>query len=304
MMLLRNNIRYFIPKLVQHWIYKRAETCAQEVVPNLKVWSRNSFKLGSFVFAVSDLDLTVYGKKVSGIDWFKSIQKIKMFYKFIGEINLYDEDHLSLVIPRMNKYELKRDPVLASVVEKGIIVDYNDEIEKIVFLLRLLHSDKRLELEPKLRLRKWQEHWLSLGFGEINSFSRKGLLNKIKELLRGDEFLTQGLLSWDKVHAEQIDIYHYNFLPGFSILFPHFHSWFEDEHEIESIQKWSLFQHQILKRQIDWEFWGIYTQRFYLPQEIYENHLERLLKVYRIIANDREYEQAVAVFALIKIYNN
>lgn len=303
MMLFRSNIRYFVPRSLQHWVYERAEKHTQKVVGSLKVWSRNSFKLGSFVFAISDLDLTVYGQGVSGVDWFKSILRLKRFYKFIGEINLYDQSHLDLVISKMNTYELKRDPVLKNLVKEDDSI-VNDEIEKIVFLLRLLHSDKRLEFEPELRLKKWQEHWLTLGFGELHSFSRKDLVDKIVELLREDEFLTQGLYSWDNVHRDKIDIYHYDFLPGFSILFPHFHPWLENESEVEAIQKWSIFQHQILKRQIDWEFWGIYTQRFHLSRDIYENHLERLLKVYKIISSEKEYNDAVEIFNFIKNYKN
>ncbi len=127
------------------------------------VWNRNSTRSGSFLFGVSDLDLTVVGKSSINFEFLKSsLIVLKRVFIFLGETNLYHYSQLELVLPRMNVYELKRDPELEKL---NRYPKQETKVEKFVFTQRMLFADVlTLGTDPGLRQLKWKHLFDLFGY--------------------------------------------------------------------------------------------------------------------------------------------
>ena len=260
----------------------------------VQVWSRNSFKLNSFVFGISDLDLTIVGNASNSLVLLPEIlSKLKHKWLFIGEINVYYQEDLKALSPFINWYEVNRDPELLDLLPSIKIEDF--EIEKLVFLLRMIQSDLALEKEPHFRQRKWKQHFSSMGLENKGFVNRETLLSTIFNMLTGYEHLKEALKSWDlERQSQDFDVFQTKLHQGFKILYPHQHLWFHSSSELV-FENLSNFEKKILKRQIDWEIWGIYTQRLFLEKVSIETHFIRLMKVYRNVAKIDEHKYALNI---------
>ena len=253
-----------------------------------ELWSRNSFKLGSFVFGISDLDLTIVTS--GNLDHLRVkdfLKRKKKQWPFLGEANFYDRSDLINLAFFINKFEKQRDPELGRYLPE--IIDESIEIEQLVFLLRLLQSDRELEFNPRYRHKKWIQHLAQLGITIGKTFNRSDLLDIICERIKNYPHLERGLRDWDvKRTRPDFDVYHADLDEGFKILYPHQHLWFHTDSFQSFFQERDQFEKKLIKRQIDWELWGLYTQRFYISRESMELHLSRLLKVYAFVAEETD----------------
>jgi hypothetical protein len=287
----------WLPRPVNAIPYQMAEIDSaaqlQQALGPVKVWSRNSFKLNSFVFGISDLDLTVIGPSSNSFNHLTEILKsLKNKWPFIGETNVYHWEDLKALSVFINWYELNRDPELVASIPKVKIE--NLEVEKIVFLLRMLQSDASLENNPQYRQRKWKQHFSYLDLPHKAFIDRKTLLNTILTMLKGHELLQEALKAWDfERQSKDFEPFRAKLPVEFRILYPHQHLWFHSSSEI-SLENLSKFERQILKRQIDWEVWGLSTQRFFLDKENIKTHLGRLMKAYISVAEVGEHKLALS----------
>lgn len=246
----------------------------------LQSWNRNSTKTGSFVLGVSDLDITVlYNEDLWMPGLFSHLRKLKKLIIFLGEANLYKIDHLPVILPRMNHFELKRDPELEALANHARTFD---GIEKFVFTQRMLFSDAySLHENPDFRQAKWKFHFKMIGEEVPEKIEVKTVIDVLKKLSKSER-ISIALDEWaSRFHVENFDVYREKFNDGFKIMAPHCYVWFhkhEDRPFLQSITDW---EKQLLKRQIDWEVWGLYTQKYLPEQTTVKEHLKRLAFVYR-----------------------
>jgi hypothetical protein len=250
----------------------------------LRSWNRNSTRTGSFVLGVSDLDITVvYGDHLYFPSLISHLRKLKKLIIFLGEANLYKFDHLSMILPRMNTYELKRDPRLETFAthEKTF-----DDVEKFVFTQRMLFSDAHtLFANPEYRQAKWKYHYKLIGITPPEKIEVKDVVELLKKLAVNSERICHSLDLWASQFSQDgYDVFRANLGEGFRIMAPQCYVWFQKHEDRPFLQTLSDWEKQLLKRQIDWEVWGLYTQKYLPQQDTVKEHLKRLGFAYRYAA--------------------
>lgn len=252
---------------------------------NIRVWNRNSTRNNTFVFGNSDLDITVVaGPGFNRILFPQVLNLLKKFFIFLGETNFYSEDDLHWVIPRMNIYELQRDPDLYALYKQFVAKD-SETVDKFIFLQRMLFTDfKSLIADPLSRQKKWK------GYLDIMGIKNSGIIDvQLVDTLMSETLenprLIHALVKWQRkvVRGEQ-DFYHVDFGIGFRIIAPHLQLWKEiDPKEISELTD---TEKKIMERQIDWEIWGVYTQRHWLRKDLSLRHLRNLMNIYACVKQE------------------
>jgi len=263
------------------------------------VWNRNSTRSGAFIMGVSDLDITVIGRERVSFELLRdALAKLKRLFIFLGETNFYQESHVEFVLPRMNAFELKRDPVLR---EFSSVAVEEDDVAKFVFTQRMLFSDVlTLKEAPSLRQAKWKNHFDLIGYShQGQTIDLKFVMDSLKQLCHHNERISRAVDNWAKaVFEKNFDVYHADLGEGFKLLAPHCHLWFHLNDETEFLKATDVFEKRLFKAQLNWEFWGLYTQRFHLNREQILAHLKRLQKAYNVIASTEEKERLERDIAL------
>ncbi len=295
----------FMPRWLARLPYSMAElesqTKVQELFSLSTLWIRNSVCLGSFVFGVSDLDLTLLTD--SEIDH----ARLKLFLKeqkkkwpFLGELNLYNRQHLEIISHFINHYEKERDPILSE-----LIPDNSNKfkgVDKIIFLLRLLQSDKQLVTSSEIRQKKWKQHLEQLGIHDRGLFNEEKLQWILEQHFLDSPQLIEALRNFVQLKKNHdFKFFETELHPYFKVLYPHQDYWSDEVHNPIFIGQLSSLEKLILKRQIDWELWGLYTQRYWLTLENMKTHLERLMKLYFLIASGDEFAKAKKVLGILGI---
>ncbi len=272
--------------------------------PATKVWDRNSVRARTFIFGVSDLDITVLSdRELPAPELCKALKISKRFLPFLGEANVYLATDLKVLVPRMNSFELRRDPVLESVTK---VARREDRIEKLIFLQRMFFSDALTLAEgPLLRQKKWRHH-LELTGIEVpeGQLTTETVIQALGSLLPSRPGLSGSLRRWMKeFRSPEFDVYHAEMGEGFRILAPHLYLWFHHDREArdrELLESLLSEERALIERQIDWEIWGLYCQRSWLRATQVLEHLERLTKVRAAILPEfdeaLEMEQLRALF--------
>lgn len=255
----------------------------------IEVWNRNSTRCGSFIFGVSDLDLTLVHGGVCSPDFIRHILSVfKKLFPYLGEANIFEKRHLPFILSKMNSFELMRDPQL---YEQFSGHKNFSSAEKFVFIARMLFSDAdTLRIDPRLRKRKWVAHFKLIGL-ELNdeSVDFDFILKTLKELSLHSPRIEYSLEKWSQLRLEEgFDIYKAHLGEGFGIMAPHCKLWFHTEEDISYLKNLTPIEKEILLAQIDWEFCGIYSQKMYLPQKQNIEHLGRLFKVRNIVLSTEE----------------
>ena len=245
----------------------------------VELWVRNSVRQGNYRFGLSDLDLTVYSDAMNETQ-FKKLKHLlteaKKLFPFLGETNVYISPLAENLIQSANIHEIGRDPELLSRMPK--VKDH--PVDKTVFLLRMLYSDKTNLLQrPELRKSKWIMHLQGTDFEEHHGFgfdSVVSYLNSIIGVHGVDEALQylKGDVSEPSVFLdEKPKLWKY--------LFPHKHLWFETAVPDSPEEVRGTILADICLRQIDWEVWGLMTQLPFIPdrQLGFKVHLNRLARV-------------------------
>ena len=258
---------------------------------NSHLWVRNSVSRKTLVFGLSDLDLTLLTDYKFDQKQFNFLcKKVKKLVPFMGEVNVYQKDHLDFVAKTINTFELERDIVLKKHIQ---IQTQLANVDKVVFLLRMLRSDKDLlKGEHHHRQNKWRDHLqmlnLPLPQGLIDS---NYIIRQISQFFPNQEMVFKTLGTWLANAPWRDDLYHDHFGEPWKFLNPHLYLWFEKD-ELISTNVPNDFEKKVLERQIDWELFGLYTQRSWLDQESIKHHINRLqksLEFYQILSYNIEH---------------
>lgn len=291
-------IDLYLPRRIAIFPYQVAKNFLQLVAKasfnkKAQVWSRNSVQSGSFVFGASDLDLTFLTTSYINHSFLKEILRVsKGLFPFLGEAHLYCQSDLAWILPFGNIYELKRDPVLWSKWQ-GSQLDLT--VEKFVFLQRMFFSDfLSLHQDPERRQRKWHQHYTLLEFERPSVIEIKGIVHKLSGLVGDDPKIQEALARWMKgAISPGFNFYEEDLGEAFKLLAPHLYLWFRDrpQYDIHFLESLSDFQKKIILRQIDWEIWGIYCQRYWIDEKRSLTHLDRLFRVSEVLDKDRDNHQ-------------
>jgi hypothetical protein len=250
-----------------------------------QVWNRNSTRTGSFVMGVSDLDLTIVALHDVSYEFLRYFLGVmKKCFIFLGETALYQEQDLKRILPRMNPYELDRDPVLKSYA--GFIKPKSD-VEKFIFTQRMLFSDIHTLIHlPETRQSKWKNHFSLIGFASPEFIDAAFVLKVLKQLSGNDELISQAIDNWVRlIQGPAFDIFQADLGEGFKILAPHCYLWFENRDNSEFLKKLTPFQKDLILSQIDWEFWGLYSQRYLVWGDSPLRHMERFTRVVELLSS-------------------
>lgn len=285
-----------IDSVLPRWLALLPYTCALLALRafigiglNSWVWNRNSTRSGAFVFGVSDLDVTVVSRGSLSFEFLRSVLSgMKNIFIFLGETNLYQLSHLPIVLPRMNAFELKRDPVLK---EFHPLIKTEDNVEKFVFTQRMLFADVfTLASEPVLRQSKWKNHFDLIGYNSQGKFiDLDFVIDALKNLCDQNSRICSALDVWRSlVLKKDFDHFNNNLGEGFKLLAPHCHLWFHLSDEKRFLEGLSEFERGLIKAQINWEFWGLYCQRYLLNRNQILEHLKRLQTAHACTVSEAE----------------
>lgn len=268
---------------------------------NARVWNRNSTRNGAFIFGVSDLDVTVVAKSSISFEFLRqALATLKRVFIFLGETNLYHYSHLSIVLPRMNTFELKRDPDLQTFYPA---VKTPTVVEKFVFTQRMLFADIfTLAADSSLRQSKWKNHFDLIEYDHHGkNIDLRFVTDALKDMCHHNPRISQALEIWlQHVFKPGFDPYHSKLGEGFKILAPHCHLWFQLENKDgEFLAGLSQMEKEIIRAQINWEFWGLYCQRYAINRQQVLNHLERLQKAYACVSSENERKMLELDIALV-----
>lgn len=234
---------------------------------NSEVWLRNSLALDYWQFGLSDIDLSIYCSTnkyaLEAIQTLKSVRLLLLG----GEVQIYTSEQLEIFFDYANPIELRRDPHLLS---KQKITKKPDELDEVVFLLKMLLSDHSLDTIPGLREPKWRTNF-KLIEKPLKKFSKHKILIAIHRYpVIGDNISFSDFESF--FLRPQID----------HMLAPLFLSnkiaWHTDEARsmLDEVSELNPKLHQLLNRWQQWEIWGLsvftpLTHRF--SKESFFSHL-------------------------------
>lgn len=292
---------YITDKVLPVSIAKIPYTLAANVVniklrniPQAKIWFRNSFIKNNLVFGISDLDI---GIMIPTFD-LVTIKKIKsnlaglrIIFPFIGENNFYIENQIHALGPSLNVFEKHRDPVINTLITDPVNIDFN--VEKIVFLLRMLYADKaNLQNNPEYRQKKWKSHFNDLNLPFSNRIDKELIINTILYLIDFSDASCDLKEALDFIFLKELNmekIYTIEKPKAWKFLFPHIYFW-NDDKESENLEflKSTTILKKIFLRQVDWEIWGLGSQLPYIMDYEYgiKDHVSRLRKVVNYLDND------------------
>lgn len=233
-----------------------------------KVWSRNSFYFRKFIPGLSDIDISVTSKNKPE-EFLLWKDTLKIFFPWIGEVNWYPSLIASEMCFLCNKVELSRDPILSGNLQ-CLSTEVTD-IDRFIFIVRMIDYDKSgLQSHPRSRTRKWAYHWDLVkshgNFSGKNQFIENLSLEVAIDL--ACEFVHED--KKDKIKEVLIAIFNHG--ERCDWLMPHKYLNLYDF----NVQECESYFPEATQAQIDWEFWGVCTQAYWLPKESFYEHLYKL----------------------------
>ncbi|MFA7613372.1 MAG: hypothetical protein WCY48_03980 [Candidatus Caldatribacteriota bacterium] len=256
----------------------------------LKCWARNSYYFKNIVPGLSDIDFTLFipsSSPESTLQLFlTSYKDLKKIIPILGEVNIYKEKELPLIEKLINSYELKRDPLLT---QNYLRSKKADDLEKIVYMLRMIESDfKSITQRSHLRRKKWTFHFKEIGLTPPENFDLRSIINSLDTLTQ--EFILSSQLETilSKMAKGHISLIYdeattIEQMKPIILLYPH--RWLvysnglnQTEHYLEQIE-FNTSEENLILSHIRWELFGLITQRHNLSKESnLSNYLEMIIK--------------------------
>lgn len=211
---------------------------------------RNSLATGHWLFAESDLDLSIWvegGAREAQLAW-DAVRRRARWWLLGGEVQIYASQAVWDFLPFSNPWELARDPGLLA--HTGWTSSAASEAQTVTFLVRQLIADHGLRYDPASRARRWENHLARMGHELPQPFALDGLVAQ----LRG--------------HAAFAKYDHADLVDGLAagpqgplgrLLFPNQCVWFQNDVEgdrrfIDGLTPEVL---DYLAATLDWEVWGL-----------------------------------------------
>jgi len=225
------------------------------------VWPRNSLFQNYFGFLKSDLDLTfLFTQNDFFLEQALKARNFLKFFPLVKEANYYSQKYLSQLIKLINFYELKRDPLLFSLVEELKPIEKNKS-ESVVYLMRTFMSNQRGFTKASDRdLLKWNYHleltnhptlpsMLPIKSFEIilgKYFQSNAYYQSFSDFLKSKEQNIPDHICFD-LNQSQRELF---------VLLPYMFSY------KEVVYSWSFSPSEIdfILAQISWETWAMFTQ--------------------------------------------
>ncbi len=243
-----------LPRELQRLPYDLLLTAARlrvrRHVPRSDIWVRNSLATGHWLFAESDLDLSIWvegGAREARAAW-DAIRPGAHWWLLGGEVQIYASDVVWDFLPFSNPLELARDPGLLA--HTGWTSTPFSEAQGVAFLVRQLIADRGLRYDPASRARRWENHLARMGHALPDPFGLSGLV----EILRGYQAfaghgcaeLVQGLEEGPRGRLGRL-------------LFPNQHVWLQGDGDGDRrfLDGVSSHVHDYLAATLDWEVWGL-----------------------------------------------
>ena len=240
----------------------------------LSVWPRNSFHFGIINPGISDIDLTLFFAQATPKEQRKKslgrLASLKRIFPVLGEANVYRANEIGLFKEAGNFFELRRDPKLFSRLDR-CWTKQRIASDAAVFALRALWSDyAHLKACPEQRRHKWGYIFQALN-------AQMGLdlsLDVSLESICANIVLIAPCLKRDiSVFANFFeDRKNETLCLAYLRLYPHY--WLGDYHGhgkfkefLSSLSHPSPEAQGIVRSQVAWEIWGIYSQIPLLPAD-------------------------------------
>jgi hypothetical protein len=264
---------YIIPNKITYSIYQLLFIFFKSRLknPNSEIWYRNSLALNYMVFGLSDIDTSIWLHKRNLCK--SNLKKIEKYKKLLlgGEVQYYIEPEIFNFINFANDFELRRDPVFKKKttihVENSIP---NIEIKKVVFLLKMILSEKNVHLFFFLRNPKWKATFSIIDEDFSKITDKESLINQISNISIIKKFFNQKDLK-DFLNKPTVK-HHLG-----TILFSNQIPWCQESSEtfqhIKNLTNFSPDLHEIIYFWQRWEIWGLFT---YLPNILFLGTKEQL----------------------------
>jgi hypothetical protein len=243
------------PREAQRWPYELMLSLArfrvQKACPTASVWARNSFALDHWIFAMSDLDLSIWvngGAREAQRAW-DALKTGARWNLLGGETHVYCSEALSLFLPFGNPWELHRDPLLLE--RLGHRPPSPTPAQTLTYFVRQLLADQSLLNHPEARVGKWQRHFTALGLPFPQPFGVTALAQRLVDTevfapFPAEEIVT-ALETRDPPPALK------------RLLFPNQHVWcyLEAELDHQFVRQLPAAGHEYLAAMVEWEIWGL-----------------------------------------------
>ena len=253
----------------------------------LTIWSRNSFYFNIINPGISDIDLTFFFAHNTPEEYRRRsldrLSSLRRMLPIIGEANVYRDDEVGLYRAAGNYFELKRDPELFARLKRPW-TEERIASDAIAFILRALWCDyPYLKRFPKHRRHKWNYIFRALN-EELNL--------ELKIEMPSPKIITENLLlvaPWLRQDVSVLIKLFDNrkddrFALSYLRLYPHY--WLGDywnhakfKEFLSSLASLSPEALGVVKSQIAWEIWGIYSQMYLLDKTGLHYHFLNLKKV-------------------------
>lgn len=251
--------------------------------PKINISIRNSFLSSAFSPFVSDIDMTVILPNRYGVDQtqdaLKTILQYRNFFPVLGEINSYSWAEIEKFKPCLNPLEGARDPVLHPFLRQTIKPE-----DKFTFLLRMIEADSaNLLHRPLYRWKKWERHLSSCGLTVPKRFDLEILLKIVMDTFLPEhaDLATETVFNFLRLVKQGTTYDKFDLNLILWAIFPN-RFCFHLETNIE-LPAWLA---QIQEAQLQWETWGLMSQRrIYLLKDTEDQmnllqHIDNLITVF------------------------
>jgi hypothetical protein len=243
----------------------------------IKTWARNSYVHKNIIPGISDIDFTCLCEnsiKNKQIDSFiKLFSLIRRTMPILGEVNMYRINSLSLTRQLINPLELKRDPILANILEGT----HPTKFEKFVYLLRMLDSDiKHLANIPEKRWRKWNFHFNDVLLKTPIDITLPNVINRICDLNPMPNHQDE-ILNFLQIYSREGLAEAYSFcrkkrlIHIFIVLYPHrwlvYANGINDVDICLNVNSFNAEAFELIISQLKWELAGLQSQFHTLKQK-------------------------------------
>jgi hypothetical protein len=246
---------------------------------------RNSYARNYFEPLYSDIDLSVLTSRKQKnvvVTFLNSLQKQRRWNLALGEVNIYFQEDIDLLIKYCNYFEMQRDPLLLAHTK---FVRYPTVAEKIIFLSKMLEADnKALEMRPETRTRKWAHHFeLVFGFPlKKRSLSKNDLMTELARYLQLPSTAWSESLQYYLTRRDQLPTLTHAELENLLKENPWWWSCYANKFCFLKLNcELSPLQWRCLVATLQWELWGLFTQQLQLPKEsldLHKDHLASFIK--------------------------
>lgn len=223
----------------------------------VEVWTRNSLALDYWEFGVSDIDISIFvdGDIELAYRVWKDVKKYRPLL-LGGEIHIYTPESLVLFSNYANHFEIMRDPVLAKKIDLNVDL-FADFTKSVLFISKMLESDKGLLRTPQYRQRKWHHHFKTIWIDKSDEFIT------IETVVN---YLSQNC-PFNNVYSKQELKHYFLNLPIDEnkkrtldrILYPNRHVWARQEKDLDQhlLTLMTDTSHHFLELMLHWEIWGL-----------------------------------------------